>query len=211
MRPSLTKAPADLQPGPEQPPDGAPDRREDLHLMTLVAAGDTGAQQALVLRLMDRVRRLSQTLLGNAADSDDAAQLALVAVLQAARGYRGESSLERWADRIAVRTAMRVARERRVRALAFEPDETLEVLAVPSHDGDAHATQDMEELLAELPVVLRDVLVLRHVVGHSVDEIAELCGVSPNTVKDRLLRAREQLRKRVRRERVIDEANGRAR
>jgi DNA-directed RNA polymerase specialized sigma24 family protein len=43
-------------------------------------------------------------------------------------------------------------------------------------------------------------LVLRHVLGYSVEEIAELTEVSPNTVKDRLVQAREQVRKTLRRE-----------
>jgi DNA-directed RNA polymerase specialized sigma24 family protein len=53
------------------------------------------------------------------------------------------------------------------------------------------------------------VLVLRHGFEYSIDEIAELTGVSPNTVKDRLLRAREAIRRIIRREQLLDAASGR--
>src|SRR5262245_39681549 len=105
--------------------------------MTRVAAGDTDAQRALVLRLTSRIRRPAQTLLHDAADSDDAAQLGLVSILQSASSYRGESALERWADRIAVRVAMRLARERRLRAAPFEAVEAIERFAVRSTDEAA--------------------------------------------------------------------------
>jgi RNA polymerase sigma-70 factor (ECF subfamily) len=54
------------------------------------------------------------------------------------------------------------------------------------------------------------VLVLRHMLDYSIDDIAELTEVSPNTVKDRLLHAREQLRRLVRRDRMIDQSRGNA-
>jgi DNA-directed RNA polymerase specialized sigma24 family protein len=47
-------------------------------------------------------------------------------------------------------------------------------------------------VLSELPEARRTVLVLRHVIGWSIQEIAEYTSVSVNTVKDRLLSARDQ-------------------
>jgi RNA polymerase sigma-70 factor (ECF subfamily) len=67
------------------------------------------------------------------------------------------------------------------------------------------------EYLAELPETRRVALVLRHVMGYSIEEIAELTEVSPNTVKDRLLRAREQVRKTLRRELSLLPGKARAR
>ena len=64
------------------------------------------------------------------------------------------------------------------------------------------------EYLADLPETRRTALVLRHALGYSIEEVAELTGVSPNTVKDRLLAAREQVRKHVRRD-IATGASGR--
>src|SRR5438067_1839429 len=85
----------------------------DLSLMRRVASGDKHAQRVLAHRLSGRVRRISQRLLRNAADADDGSQLALIEILRSAGTYKDISSIERWADRITVRTVLRHAREQR--------------------------------------------------------------------------------------------------
>jgi RNA polymerase sigma-70 factor (ECF subfamily) len=57
--------------------------------------------------------------------------------------------------------------------------------------------------LAELPEAQRTALVLRHVMGYSVSEIAEMTEASPNTVKDRLLRGSREMRRSIRRDLAI--------
>ena len=57
--------------------------------------------------------------------------------------------------------------------------------------------------LDELPEVQREVLVLRHVLDHTVAEIAELVDVPVDTVKSRLLYARRALRKLIRRDNLL--------
>jgi len=97
---------------------------------------------------------------------------------------------------------LRVARGRRADG-ELDPDAL--VSAEPSPDAGVvlGEARPVTEYLDALPEPLRTVLVLRHVLDHSIEEIAETLGVSPNTVKDRLLRARERMRKLVRRERAI--------
>jgi len=167
------------------------------------AQGDPHAQRALVERIDRRTRAIALAILGNHADAEDAAQNTLLEVLGAAAAYRGGSFLA-WADRIAVRTAMRFARKRRLREARHDSDAPLEQLAVEGHSPASHdVPRPIVDYLAELPETRRVALVLRHVMGYSIDEIAELTGVSPNTVKDRLLQGREQLRKHIRREIAI--------
>jgi RNA polymerase sigma-70 factor (ECF subfamily) len=144
-------------------------------------------------------------LLRDAHDADDATQIALCEILKAASGFRGDGALEGWADRIAVRTILRIARERRVRSLRFDAVEP-DALADPS--GATRSLRDelpreLRAYLDELPETRRTTLVLRHALGYSVQEVAELTGVSPNTVKDRLLAAREQVRRLIRRDAVV--------
>ena len=166
------------------------------------AATDEAAREALARRLGPRVRRLAGSLLRSPPDAEDAAQLALLEIVRSVSGFRGEASLESWADRIAVRTAIRVARERRLASVrtegAVEPDD----LAGPSAPRDVAEglPRSILAYLDELPEARRTVLVLRHAMGCSVQEIAETTGVSVNTVKDRLLAARDQVRKMVRRD-----------
>jgi RNA polymerase sigma-70 factor, ECF subfamily len=159
---------------------------------------------ALARRLRKRVLRIASALLRHAADAEDAAQVALMEIVKAAPSFRGESSLEAWADRIAVRTSMRFARKRRLVTVkndsSVEPDE---LHAPAAADWGDELPRSIHAYLDELPEARRTVLVLRHAMGYSVDEIAELTGVSVNTVKDRLLQSREQVRRMVRRELAV--------
>ena len=156
----------------------------------------------VVESLAPRVRRIAGSLLRNAHDADDAAQVSLMELLRALPSYRGEGTLEAFCDRVVVRTAIRIARARRLSSVRTEtgidPDD------LPgSHCGRDLAEglpRTIETYLHELPEARRTVLVLRHAMGYSMDEIATLTDVSVNTVKSRLLEAREQVRKMVRRD-----------
>src|SRR5690606_27390437 len=106
--------------------------------------------------------------------------------------------------RTGVRPCMRSSREGRLPEARPDSAARLGQLVVEGRAPAAHAVpRPIVDYLAELPETRRVALVLRHVMGYSIDEIAELTGVSPNTVKDRLLQGREQLRKNIRREIAI--------
>ena len=187
-----------------------PERSEKLKLVSLAGAGDQAAQEHLVALLRRRVRTISLAILGHVQDAEDASQCILIEILKSAHSYRGDS-LYAWADRIAVRTAVRHARQRRVRAARAETDFGAEVLEEGREPRLAPSIpRPILDYLAELPEARRTALVLRHVLEYSVAEIAEITGVSPNTVKDRLLQARRQVRQNVRRELIALPANTRS-
>jgi len=195
----------------EEPRMGIADNHEAVALAAQAAAGDTNAQRQLVERLHRRVQSIAFSILGNALDAEDATQVILMEILKCIGSFRGDS-LTGWSDRIAARTAIRHARQRRIHGLRFEATENLDNLAW-SRDAayaDADHARDLRDYLAQLPEARREVLVLRHMLDYSIDEIAELTEVSPNTVKDRLLHAREQMRRLIRRDRMIDQSRGNA-
>jgi RNA polymerase sigma-70 factor (ECF subfamily) len=176
-------------------------RGDQLELVSLAAAGDSAAQEHLVALLRRRVRTISLAILGHAQDAEDAAQCILIEILKSVPTYRG-GSLYGWADRIAVRTAVRHARRRRVRAAQVDAGVAVESMGTGPDSGTAEHSipRPILDYLAELPEARRTALVLRHVLEYSIAEIAELTDTSPNTVKDRLLQARRQVRQRIRHE-----------
>jgi RNA polymerase sigma factor (sigma-70 family) len=119
---------------------------------------------------------------------------AVLELLKSARNYRGESSLERWSDRITARTAIRAAAaERRAHRAALEEEVRV------THSNAEHSLL-ARQYLDRISDRQRSVLILRHSLEHSIEEIAEISGISPNTVKDRLLRGRTALRRLFRRD-----------
>lgn len=164
-------------------------READVNLMRRAGSGDRDAQRVVAVRLMRRVQRLARTLLRDRDEAHDASQLSLLEILRSAHQFRGESELEGWADRIVVRTTLRHARHgRRLASDALEGQAGPSVAPSGDHSVAAH------EYLSLLSESHRTVLLLRCGLEYSIEEIAELSQVSPNTVKDRLKRARECLR-----------------
>jgi len=175
---------------------------DDVELMGRVALGDSEAQRLLVRRLLRRVEALCKAVLRNSEDAQDARQLSILEILKSARSFRGDSTLERWADRIAVRTALRAAgAERRAHRTPIDPEPQN---SYPTGESVVLA----HEYLDRISDRQRMVLIMRHGLEYSIEEIAEMAGISQNTVKDRLLRGRSIMRRMFRREQFLGEVSG---
>jgi RNA polymerase sigma-70 factor, ECF subfamily len=193
--------------GGAQPVTGAVSSyQDDLRLMTLVAAGNVEAMNAVARRLSSRVRRLSRLIVRDDALADDAAQVALVEILESARTYGAKSSLERWADRITARITLRHAKDERRRFRVVESLDAPESVEPASVERDAsdsvrsETVKPLEDYLKTLPEVQREALLLKHSFGYTVEEIAELTSVPVGTVKDRLVNGRRQMRRLIQRD-----------
>lgn len=175
--------------------------------MELVAANDSNAQNTLVHRLLPRIRRATRALLRDRSDADDATQLCIIEVLRSSRTFRGVGSIEAWSDRIVIRTSLRHAKRNRARLqqidAAMDPENVSGHASADAALTAADLPRDLREYLESLSQVRRQALILRHVLGHSIAEIAEITEVSPNTVKDRLVSARQEIRRMVRRDHVL--------
>jgi RNA polymerase sigma-70 factor, ECF subfamily len=182
-------------------PDPDPDRAAlagDLALAHGVAAGDGEAKARLAHRLVRRVLRLCRALVPGAADAEDAAQLAMEAVLAGASTYRGEAPIEHWADRIAARTAVRLARARgRVAVADLDPEA---IVATAPRAAWEDLPRPIAEYLDRLSPGQRSALVLKHAAGYTTEEIARELGLPLGTIKERLVTARRELRRLVRRD-----------
>jgi RNA polymerase sigma-70 factor (ECF subfamily) len=191
---------------------GVLDKHDAIALAGQAAAGDPRAQRQLVEHLHRRVQSIALSIMGNALDAEDCAQTILMEILESLSSFRGES-LSAWSDRIAVRTAIRHARQKRIRGVRFQTTDDLDELPLAMDTTDPYDPElprEIREYLVALPEARRVVLVLRHMMDYSIEEIAELTGVSPNTVKDRLLHARQQLRRAIRRDQMLAQTRGSA-
>jgi RNA polymerase sigma-70 factor (ECF subfamily) len=171
-------------------------READHELTSAAAAGDRRARRELATRLLVRTRAVVFRLTGPDPDAEDLAQAAIIEVLRSARTFRGESSLETWAERIAIRTAVRRLKRRRFRAsiVALDSERELVDLADSEVDLDRQRMRArMRELLERLKPKHRIALTLKLALGYSVAEIAALTDAPINTVRNRLRRGRKLL------------------
>jgi RNA polymerase sigma-70 factor (ECF subfamily) len=170
--------------------------------MERVAAGDEQAHRIVARRLLPLARRVTRSLLRNAVEADDATQLSLMEILRSAGSYRGETAVERWAQRIIVRTTLRHIREQRRFYRVVDIDAEVSEVGAPSskRDADEELPRPIDVYLAQVSDVQREAVILHHALGYTVPEIAEITGVTQNTAKARLLYGRRALRRLVRRD-----------
>lgn len=177
----------------------------DLERMRRAGAGDPAAQAWLMTQVIARVRRIARAFLRRSADADDAAQLALLAILESAATYRGEAAVDAWARRIAVRTILRYAKQQRRDGEPVAPESAIdeEIVHTPRQRPGEALPREVHEYLDGLPEAQRNVIILHHALDYSIEEIAGMTEVSPDTVKSRLRLGIGALRKQVRQDIAI--------
>lgn len=132
---------------------------------------------------------VARMLLPRASDDEDLVQQTLERAVRNADQLRDIGALRAWLLRIETREALRLRRQ--VRALLSLDASVLEI-AAPGADPDDRLL--VRGALARLSPRVRAAVVLHHMVGLSVPEVAELLGSSPNTVKSQLRTGLARLR-----------------
>lgn len=189
-------------------PRQSSDPDADVALTQAAGTGDVQACRRLAERLFDRTRATVHYLCGGDRDADDLAQLSLVAVLRSAHTFRGECSLERWADRVAVRTALRELKRRRWREKIVSLDADPMPESQPAPEGRIHRRflrHRLAALLGKLSEERRTAAMLHWVHGYTVAEIAELVDAPVNTVRDRLQVGKRQMRNALLKDAALSE------
>jgi RNA polymerase sigma-70 factor (ECF subfamily) len=164
----------------------------DRSLIDRARNGDLDAFESIVNARMDAVYRLTSAILGNEADARDAAQETFVAAWRQLPRLREPEKFEAWLQRVAVNAARQTMRTRSRRRVREIPSST--VMALADH---AAAPRDdaaiLDAALATLPVEQRAILVLHHLEGHPLAELAAILGIPEGTAKSRLFSARRAL------------------
>jgi RNA polymerase sigma-70 factor (ECF subfamily) len=192
---------------------------------TLIRAGQRGDHDAMETLFRRYHRPLLQTalrVLGNAEDAEDALQDGLLSAYRNLKRFEGRSQFSTWLTRIVINAALMRRRSAKARP-AVSLDETPREDELPAaerfaDDGpnpeQVFASTELREIISEnleeLSPLLRTAFVLREVQGYSTGEAAKKLGVTENTLKARLWRARHQLAQRLGRRlrRIQDDMRG---
>jgi len=163
-------------------------------------AGDREAFRTLVEGHLDAVWRLSRQLTGNDADAEDLSQEAFLRAWRGIATFRGESAFKTWVFRIVInlQQTWRTTEARRPRPLPIAES------SAEGKDPSGHAVAIARELAVRvreaidlLPEKQRLAITLAAYEGLTVDEIAEVAGSRPETVKVNLWLARKKLREQL--------------
>jgi RNA polymerase sigma-70 factor, ECF subfamily len=160
----------------------------DRELLVRARAGDREAFELIVVAKGEPLFRTALAILGNEADARDATQETFIASWRQLGRLRDVERFDAWLGRILINECrMAIRHRRRVREVPItDSHET----ADSPRPGDS---TDFDDAFSRLSVDQRAILVLHHVHGYGVREIAAWLGIPTGTVKWRLSRARKAL------------------
>lgn len=188
-------------------------RAEEASIVAELKSGSEEAYNWLIAHYHQPIYSLVYRIVNNPADAADTTQEVFLKVFRGMKRFNGESSLKTWLYRIAIHEASNHRRwwfrhkskESPMEAkedssgnsfglcdtLVDQGESPLELLA---HE---EIRARVEGELRQVPEPYRTTVLLRDIEGLSYEEIAEVLQVSLGTVKSRLIRGREALKKRL--------------
>jgi|SRR5208283_1245354 len=187
----------------------AEQRLSEQKLIRAGQRGDAAAIEALFRRYQRQLFQTALRILGNAEDAEDALQDGLLSAYRNLKRFEGRSQFSTWLTRIVINAALMKRRSAKSRP-AVSLDETQHEDELPAAERFADDGPNPEQVYAgteiraminenldELSPLLRSAFLLREVEGYSTGEAAKKLGVTENTLKARLWRARHQLAERL--------------
>jgi RNA polymerase sigma-70 factor (ECF subfamily) len=181
---------------------------EDEQLIADALKGDQKAYTILVEKHKAAIFHIINKIVRNPEAAADLVQETFMKAFSSLASYRSEYRFSTWLYKIAANASIDHLRKRRIQALSLDRpmdtgDGTLE-FEVP--DYSFHPEQDLvrkqqrisiDEAIESLPDKYREVIIYRHKDDKSYEEIADLLDIPVGTVKARIFRARELLKKKL--------------
>ncbi len=189
--------------------------RAEEALVAELKAGSETAYAWLIDQYHQQIYSLVYRLVNDSADAADTTQEVFLKVFRGMKRFNGESSLKTWIYRIAVHEASNrrrwwfrhKAQEVSIEPVssACDPEKNTGLKDTLTDAGDSpfqRAAQGelralVERELGQVPEPFRTTVILRDLEELSYEEISEVMEVSLGTVKSRLMRGREALKKRL--------------
>lgn len=174
-------------------------------LAEAAVAGDVTALRTLLKTLGPDVLRVVRRVIGSHhPDVEDVVQECALELVSALSRFRGGSSVRHFACRVALRAAMNARRRQRATKRSQPTGESIEAdeMAGDTPEPDERVASRVSvalarELCGDLPPVQSEVLALHCVLGHTMTEVAAICGAPLETVRSRLRAAKSALAARA--------------
>ena len=174
-------------------------------LMSRAQAGDVRAFAELVQRYKDPMYNLAYRMLRDRQEAEDIAQETFLHVFRALNRFQTGERFSPWVYRIATNLCLDKLRRNKGMSISLDapmgPESDVYLQVADPGDGPDAALElselrdDVQRAVDALPERYRTIVILRHLHDRSYEEIAEIVDLPLGTVKTRLFRAREILRR----------------
>jgi RNA polymerase sigma-70 factor (ECF subfamily) len=148
--------------------------------------------ETMLSAMRPTLHRYCARMTGSAVDGEDVVQDAMLKAITARGSVGPLDNPEGWLFRIAHNAALDFLR-RRQRTVQLGTEEELAMVAAPDQPDPDIATASLRTFL-RLPALQRSTVILKDVLGHSLDEISAITGATKPAVKSALQRGRARLR-----------------
>ncbi|MCK4574356.1 MAG: sigma-70 family RNA polymerase sigma factor [candidate division Zixibacteria bacterium] len=177
----------------------------------MIEAALNGSQKAyaeLTTRHRQAVFHIIYKIVRDNETAHDLAQETFMKAFSSLASYRSEFRFSTWLYKIAANCSIDFLRKRRINALSLDQEiQTKDgTVGIEVPDYSYHPGRDLERkeqrfsietAIESLPEKYREVIVYRHKDDKSYEEIADLLDIPLGTVKARIFRARELLKKKL--------------
>ena len=175
----------------------------DIPLIQRCLANDSGAFEELLNRYKNQIFSFIFRMIRNPEDAEDLAQDTFIKAFRGLNSYNPSYPFITWLFRIAHNTCVDFLRAKKPQILSIDDENTPDIADGPD---STHKTvelklqqEDAEKLLAALPPLYSEVLLLQFREDMPIHQIAEILQIPEGTVKVRLFRAKALIRKRLQR------------
>ncbi len=171
--------------------------KDDFSLIKAFNEGDETAFNDLVNRHKEKVRNLIYLNLGATSSIDDISQEVFLSVYRKLKQFRFQSQFTTWLYTITINKIRDHVRKQKIMSVfsAFSSDDTENVVEPGSFKENFDVNEMVRDAVAKLPRKLKEPLILRDFEGMSYQEISDATGSEIGTIKSRIFRARESLKK----------------
>lgn len=183
---------------PEEEACGGGKQQPDLQeMIALCRENDRKAQRGLFDFLAPKMYPVCIRYVGDRDTAQDILQDGFITLFSKLDTYSGEGSFEGWARKIFVNTALMYLRKTDALKLSTDIEEARS-LSTDSPSALQHiGYKDLMQLIAQLPAGFRTVFNMYVIEGYSHKEIGAALGISENTSRSQLQRARKYLQDKL--------------
>lgn len=182
----------------------------DIELVNQALQGIEEGFEKLVAKYQDKVYTLCYRYSGNDEDANDLAQEAFIKAYRSLGTFKGSSRFGTWLYRVTTNVCLDELRRRKRQFQTQSLDQPVagidsdmkpivldDAVSVDELYMQKEQAEYIQFLLNQLKPEHRMVLLLKDIMGFSYDEIAQMLNVSNGTIKSRLSRARELMRRKL--------------
>ncbi|QDP38937.1 RNA polymerase sigma factor [Radiobacillus deserti] len=152
----------------------------------------------LILTYSEEIKRIIYFYIKDPMMAEDVLQDTFVSCFKKLRSFKHKSSYKTWLIRIAINKSKDYLKKSYVKRTVLGPISEKASTFTPEYSAlQTERDTEINKQIDQLPIKQKDVILLYYYKEYGIDEIAQILEIKQNTVKTRLFRARDTLKRKL--------------